>query len=90
MLFIRNFNGEVNVQFQPSSTEQHFFMKINNAINRLSFELDDDEEGESDDDTTLDFKYYSIPEFDSEKFQGVVNRRPPALIAGPVPAPAPT
>lgn len=64
-----NFTGEVNVQFVPNSTEQHFFKKINNAINRLSFELNnDDEEGDDDDDTTINCKYYNIDEFDSEKF----------------------
>ena len=31
-----NFSGDINVQFQPNPTEQRFFAKINNAINKIS------------------------------------------------------
>ena len=34
-----NYTGEVNVQFEPNPIEQQFFIKINNAIKRLSFEF---------------------------------------------------
>ena len=60
-----SFSGDTNVQFQPNPTEQQFFVKINNAINRVSLDLDNEDES---DDTILDCKYYGIPEFDSEKF----------------------
>ena len=63
-----NFTGETNIQFEPSPIQQQFFVKINNTINRLSFEANDDEDSYSDDDDFIDCKYYSIPEFDSQKF----------------------
>ena len=37
-------------------------------MNRLSFEVNDDDDNYSDDDDFIDCKYYSIPEFDSQKF----------------------
>ena len=58
--------ADVNVNFNPSFSEQQIFNKLNNAINSNTFDLTE-EENEDINDNLINCNYYSVDEFVSNK-----------------------